>query len=106
MPTSGESDPIRTTRWSLHVPHGDLRHANVTVRRNGVPIDVTIIARTADHGTLPVPVLVFELHDADLPDLGVDWPVDDVYEVTVTGVDAPMGGSFDWVTTMVPVVLD
>lgn len=80
-------DALVPPRWSISVRDADFRNAQVSVTRNGRPIDVSVLT-ASNQGSDPVDALmVFELRTEDLPSATAATN----YEVVVSGVSGPNG---------------
>lgn len=82
-------------RWSLSIYGADFSNAEVTVLRDGLPVDAPVVFNELRPGVLPAAIITFtpdgvaEDHDGD----------DTIYDVSITGVVSDVGSSFDYTVT-------
>ena len=85
-------------RWSFSLNDSGFANADVSVTVNGEPVELEVVARTADISQVPPPVIVWE------PQIDFDTlsGVDTEFEVTVSGVDTPTGvESYSYTVTVI-----
>ncbi len=79
-------------RWSVSIYGADFSNAEVSVQRDGEPVEAPIVFNELRPGVLPASIITFTPEGVDEDHDGEDT----VYDVSITGVVSDAGSSFDY----------